>query len=413
MPIVIPAAPSSSSSAQSVPTQNVFDYLLDSQGKAQKGKQVVITLNVEAANSITPQVTLNNLVIVLTTDSNGFWSANLIPNANINPANTTYSIQIHGIPAYEINIPSAGGPFQSTSPSVLVNTPAPLQPATTGITGNLTISGNETVTGTLSVAGTTTLAGTTTGALTTAAIGAGGDVTIANTFRLLFSTAVAKIIGGATSLSLRDNADANDNLLVANNGDVTVRARLLIAAAVSKLVPGATSFSIRDNADANDNFIVTNAGVGTLRGLLTTQSTPYHAEAYRNAALSIANTGAFVAIPYDTLDSSGDPNSNFNTGTGVYTCPVAGLYRVAAVANFNVAASGTVGLTISKNAGTDSRRLGTSQATTNPSTSGSAKIRCNASDTLAVQVSQNTATNPAALFTGASLLWAQFEYVGP
>src|SRR5262245_56772684 len=168
MPVVVPAAPNSSSSAQSVPTQQVFDYLYDSQGNALKGKQVVITLSVANATSITPQVALGPINIVVVTDQNGFWSVNLIPNANINPANTTYTIQPEvGLDAYAISIPSAGGPFQSTSASVLVNTPALLQPATTGITGNLTISGNETVTGTLSVSGTTTLAGTTTAGLTT------------------------------------------------------------------------------------------------------------------------------------------------------------------------------------------------------------------------------------------------------
>jgi phosphatidate phosphatase APP1 len=120
MPIVIPSPGSSTSSAQTVPTQQVYDYLLDTKGNAVKGAQVTVTLDAADATTITPQVLLSAVAVTATTDSNGFWTVNLVPNANITPANSTYSVQVPGYDAYQISIPSAGGPFQSTSSTVLV-----------------------------------------------------------------------------------------------------------------------------------------------------------------------------------------------------------------------------------------------------------------------------------------------------
>lgn len=50
---------------------------------------------------------------------------------------------------------------------------------------------------------------------------------------LKFTPATAKIIGGVTSLSHRNNADSADNLLIADTGDVTVRRTLITAASAS------------------------------------------------------------------------------------------------------------------------------------------------------------------------------------
>jgi hypothetical protein len=64
-----------------------------------------------------------------------------------------------------------------------------------------------------------------------------GDLILA-TARLLLSAAVAKIIGGATSISLRNNADSADNLLLTDAGLATLRNGLLLpAAAAGALAP--------------------------------------------------------------------------------------------------------------------------------------------------------------------------------
>lgn len=83
---------------------------------------------------------------------------------------------------------------------------------------------------------------------------AGGDVTISGG-SLLLSTAVSKIIPGATSLSLRNNADSADNLIITNAGAVTVRAGLTVGSTVK--LPNATAVAARNNANAADYTLVT------------------------------------------------------------------------------------------------------------------------------------------------------------
>lgn len=117
--------------------------------------------------------------------------------------------------------------------------------------------------------------GTTVNALTvTGGLISSGDLTLDG--RLIMAQAVSKIVGGVTSLSIRDHTDSADNLLVTDVGAVTARTALTIAAgplamgeAASRLVPGATSFSVRNNANGADNLLISNAGAVTVRAGLT------------------------------------------------------------------------------------------------------------------------------------------------
>lgn len=415
MPVVTPPSTGSTSAPVTVPTQQVFDYLLDSQGNPIKGAVVCITLGVANAQSITPQTSLSSVLIRVTTDQNGYWTANLIPNANINPANTTYSVQVPGLDAYSVSIPSSGGAFQSTSPSVLVSTPGVLAPATTGITGNLTVAGNETVTGTLSVSGTTTLGSTTTGALTTAAATVGGDLTIASAFRLLFGAAVSKIVPGATSLSLRNHADNADNLIVTDAGAATVRSdltlsagRLLFSAATAKIVPGATSLSLRNNADGSDNVLVADSGDVTIRGALTTNSTSLHAEVYLNAAQSIPN-GASTQVLFDTVESN--PGGAWSTVNKNFVAALTGRYLVTAVVGYAAAVGNNSWISIFVN-GAEARR--SSQMGGNVIQQDiSAVVRITSTNLpIDIRVTQSTggAVNTQ---TGSAIVYAQFTYLGP
>ena len=94
-----------------------------------------------------------------------------------------------------------------------------------------------------------------------------GDSTIGG--NLIFTAATAKLIPGATSFTLRNNADSADNLKVTDAGVVTVRSSLVLAPANSKIVPGATSLSLRNNADSADNLLIADNGGVTLRGNVT------------------------------------------------------------------------------------------------------------------------------------------------
>jgi hypothetical protein len=100
------------------------------------------------------------------------------------------------------------------------------------------ITGNSTITGTLGGISTltaTTLAGTLSTAAQTAVTSVGTLTALAVTGtatvgQITVTTAVSKIVPGATSLAFRNNADSADNLLISNAGLVTVRAGLSVAA---------------------------------------------------------------------------------------------------------------------------------------------------------------------------------------
>lgn len=70
--------------------------------------------------------------------------------------------------------------------------------------------------------------------------------------------------------------------------------------------------------------------VGIDKSLLTTDSNPYKASVYRNAAQNAGNN-AFAKVNFDT--ERFDTNNNFDSTTNFrYTAPVAGFYQF----NFNV-----------------------------------------------------------------------------
>jgi len=166
----------------------------------------------------------------------------------------------------------------------------------------------DSVSGTLILKGATVTAVTITGANVALA----GNIALSG--NLLFNTAVSKIIPGATSISLRNFADSANNLLITDAGAITVRStitgvtalsieQLTLIIATSKIVPGATSLSLRNNADNADNWILTDAGNGTLRGNLVVSGVGPH-------AIGGSRTDAYLTI----LN-----NANFTTGeTNVY-----------------------------------------------------------------------------------------------
>lgn len=307
------------SSPQTITTRGVFDYLESTAGKAIVGATINCTLNFNGASVTSPIVNVGELQQSTTTDQNGFWRFNLVPNDTLTPTGTLYTIQTP-VNTYDISVPSGGADVQSSS--IVSNAPSVLSPALTGLTGPITVTGNETVTGNLTVSGTTTLGSTTTGALTTAAETVGGDLTISSAFRLLFGAAAAKIIPGATSISHRNNADSADNVLITDAGAVTVRngitltagdavltaGRLLISSAAAKILGGATSLSLRNTADSADNVLVTDAGLVTLRNGLLLPVT--------SGGTLPANT-AYSAVPIKYDDQS-------PTGAS-FTIPASGL----------------------------------------------------------------------------------------
>ena len=143
---------------------------------------------------------------------------------------------------------------------------------------NQTFTGNQTFSGTIAANG----AVTTAAGITVNTTG----ITIAPQTAITFSHASARIVPGATGLYFRNNANSADNLAIVDAGDATFRAGLTIAgglagvttlsmsstltmtASASRIVAGATSFAIRNNANSADNILVTDAGVVTVRSHL-------------------------------------------------------------------------------------------------------------------------------------------------
>lgn len=81
---------------------------------------------------------------------------------------------------------------------------------------------------------------------------------------------------------------------------------ITLTSAASRIVPGATSISLRNNANNADNLIITDAGAATFRSSITTAATGL-------LALSISTTGGAGVYAGQFINSGGASNSN-----GVY-----------------------------------------------------------------------------------------------
>lgn len=190
-----------------------------------------------------------------------------------------------------------------------------------------------------------------------------------------FTAAASKIIPGATSISLRNNADSADNLIITNAGAATIRAGLTIttgglvvtAGGVTvtatgititaggltltddnitfngtskKIIQPVTSLLIRDHADANTNVTITDAGAMTVRTTLT-------------ATGGIVAAGGYTALPYlvhtggmkATLSTDGTDATPSTTETYVAQIFVPCNMSVTGISIFNGSATGSGNVT--------------------------------------------------------------------
>ena len=285
------------STTQTIPLTEVYDYVLATgdpssatTAKGLAGQKVKVTLNYDRALTIAPDVVVwvpAQTVYTAVTDGNGFWHVFLVPNNKISPANTFYTVEVEGKLNYQIQVTDVAVPapgWQSSAPSILLNIPAALAP-TTSTVGAITATGLITAQAGINVsAGGVTVAGglTVSGGETET-----GGLTVDT---LSYSSAVSRLIPGATSFSVRDTGNANDNLLVSNAGNVTVRGSLTVTgggftltagnltitagalifgAASSVVIPGATALSFNNNANNATNLQILDAGSVAIRNGLT------------------------------------------------------------------------------------------------------------------------------------------------
>ncbi len=169
-------------------------------------------------------------------------------------------------------------------------------------------------------------------------------------------TGTDQLVGGLT---------ANGAFTVA--AGLTVTGTVTMATAISKIVPGATSWGVRNNADGADNIIITDAGAVTLRstvGGITTLTATTLAGTLSTATQNSVTTMTGL-VTTGALDS-GSITSNFgNVDIGASTLTAATLAgTLSTAAQANVTSLGTLtalqvdnininGNTISSTAGTD------------------------------------------------------------
>jgi len=123
---------------------------------------------------------------------------------------------------------------------------------------------------------------------------------------------IIRVAGGA--LTLARPTTITNTLTISSGGidvtgDITARGRLVFTTAAGKIVPGATSISLRNNADNANNLIITDAGLVDFRNNVTITT------AGATDGLTIARPAATVA------------GINFATGSsnrwGIYVTEVA------------------------------------------------------------------------------------------
>ena len=129
----------------------------------------------------------------------------------------------------------------------------------------------------------------------------------------------------------------------------SVTGTITMATAASKIVPGATSFSIRNNADAADNLILTDAGAATFRstvGGITTLTATTLAGTLSTAAqpnvTSLGTIASLVATNAAITTLTGAPNFSGTPTFGAGFTVTAGTVTLAGVTvNGNLTLSGT------------------------------------------------------------------------
>jgi hypothetical protein len=121
---------------QVLTTVQVNDYEYTPDNLPLVNAEIFVWLSYDLATMAAPTVVLESKKLRTTTDAVGFWSLNLVPNPNITPANTLYTVKTP-YRTYQISVPAGAGPYQA---STIMVTGAGLLPANpTQIPGPLTI----------------------------------------------------------------------------------------------------------------------------------------------------------------------------------------------------------------------------------------------------------------------------------
>jgi len=154
---------------------------------------------------------------------------------------------------------------------------------------------------------------------------------------------------GTITANLTGNVTGSASLNVLKAGDTMTGALTIpagTAAAPTINFTGSTTTGL--SAQVANVLLLSTAGTGRLTidaNGNTTYSTNYKAHAYRSSTQAINTTTATIAFNATVID----PNSNFNTTTGVYTAPMTGNYLVTADVTATSTTAGDRTLAVVKN----------------------------------------------------------------
>lgn len=121
---------------------------------------------------------------------------------------------------------------------------------------------------------------------------------------------------GATrprDLWLGRNLNVTGTSLLAGDATIGVSARLVFQANASKIVPGATSLSLRNNADSADNLLVNDAGDAHFRTTVDTV-TEYRVNATRVVGARVTGWSAWTGTADRTSHNADAPATNTQLG---------------------------------------------------------------------------------------------------
>jgi hypothetical protein len=118
-----------------------------------------------------------------------------------------------------------------------------------------------------------------------------------------------------------------------------------VAHAAARIVPGATSLLLRNNADDASNLALTDAGLATFRNTVTVTPTANNTVAYAVTGVSVTGSGATALCSFTgTWNTSGSPDAVSldvtNTAAGASATLV--NLKVAGTSKFSVNVSGNV-----------------------------------------------------------------------
>ena len=121
---------------------------------------------------------------------------------------------------------------------------------------------------------------------------------------LSFETATSRILPGATSISLRNNANSADNLLITDAGNATLRGSLT----VPSIIVGATAITTLTNktGSGGGNYTTTSAAYVDVDGtnLAYAITVPTGFKMHITATASVKGTGLASTISFAVTDST-------------------------------------------------------------------------------------------------------------